>query len=120
MEAIRAIQQELLDGRPFEEVADQRSDCPGNGGDLGFFPRGQMVQEFDDVVFSMKAGEVSPIIRSPFGFHIAKVYERKAEGVRDLTEVRGEIEELLTRRSKEECVEQFVDGLRAKADIRKA
>ena len=79
-----------------------------------------MVQEFDDVVFSMKAGEVSPIFRSPFGFHIAKVYERKAEGVRDLSEVRGRIEELLTRRDKEECVEQFVDRLRAKADIRKA
>ena len=120
LEAIRAIEQELLNGKSFEEVADQRSDCPGNGGDLGFFPRGRMVQEFDDVVFSMKAGERSPIFRSPFGFHIAKVYGRKAEGVRDLTEVRGEIEELLTRRSKEECIEQFVDGLRANADIRKA
>lgn len=120
LEAIRAAQQELLDGKPFEEVADQRSDCPGNGGNLGFFPRGRMVQEFDDVVFSLKAGEVSPIFRSPFGFHIATVYRRVAEGVRDLAEVRGEIEELLTRRSKEECIEQFVDGLRAKADIRKA
>ena len=120
LQAIQAIQQELLDGSSFEEVADRRSDCPGNGGDLGFFPRGQMVQEFDDVVFSLKAGEVSPIFRTLFGFHIAKVYERKAEGVRDLSEVRGRIEELLTRRDKEECVEQFVDGLRAKADIRKA
>jgi len=120
LQAIQAIQQELLNGSPFEEVADQRSDCPGNGGDLGFFPRGQMVQEFDDVVFSMKAGEVSPIFRSAFGFHIAKVYERRAEGVRDLNEVRGRIEELLTRRDREECVEQFVDVLRAKADIRKA
>jgi len=120
LQAIQAIQQELLSGSSFEEVADQRSDCPGNGGDLGFFPRGQMVQEFDDVVFSMKAGEVSPIFRSPFGFHIAKVYERKAEGVWDLSEVRGQIEELLTRRDKEECIEQFVDELRTKADIRKA
>jgi parvulin-like peptidyl-prolyl isomerase len=120
LEAIRAIEQELLNGKLFEELADQRSDCPGNGGNLGVFARGRMVQEFDDVVFSMNAGDISPIFRSSFGFHIAKVYERKTEGVRDLTEVRGEIEELLMRRSREEWVEQFVDGLRAKADIRKA
>jgi parvulin-like peptidyl-prolyl isomerase len=120
LEAIRDIERELLNGKSFEEVSDQCSDCPGNGGDLGFFPRGQMVQEFDDIVFSMRAGEISPIFRTPFGFHIAKVYERRAEGLRDLTEVRAEIEELLTRRSKEECVEQFVDGLRARANIIRA
>ncbi|MBZ5610631.1 MAG: peptidylprolyl isomerase [Acidobacteriia bacterium] len=120
LETIQAIQQELLDGKPFEEVADRRSDCPGRGGDLGFFQRGQMVQEFENIVFSMKPGEVSSIFRSPFGFHIAKMYERKAEGVRDLTDVRSEIEEHLIQRRKETCIEQFVDGLRARADIRKA
>ena len=119
-EIIQAIRQELLEGKPFEEVADLRSDCPGRGGDLGFFPRGEMVKEFEDVIFSMKPGDVSPIFRSPFGFHIAKLYERKPEGVRDLPDVRNDIEQLLTRRAKEKCIEQFVDDLRAKADLRKA
>ena len=120
LETIQAIQQELLEGKAFEEVANLHSDCPGRGGDLGYFPRGEMVKEFEDVVFSMKPGEVSPIIRSPFGFHIAKLYERKAEGVRNFAEVRGDIEQLLVQRCKEKCIEKFVDGLRAKADLRKA
>lgn len=119
-DAIRAIQKELEEGKPFEEVADLRSDCPGRGGDLGFFGRGQMVQEFEDVVFPMKPGEVSRIFRSPFGFHIAKLYERRPEGVRELSEVYDEIEQHLIRGSQQTCLEQFVDELRAKADIRKA
>ena len=42
----------------FDELVAKKSDCPENGGDLGFFPRGQMVAEFEDVVFDMEAGEV--------------------------------------------------------------
>jgi parvulin-like peptidyl-prolyl isomerase len=120
LETIQAIQQELLEEKPFEEVADLRSGCPGRGGDLGFFPRGEMVKDFEDVIFSMKPGESKPIFRPPFGFHIAKLYERKAEGVRALAEVRSDIEQLLIQRGREKCIEQFVDGLRAKADVRKA
>jgi parvulin-like peptidyl-prolyl isomerase len=116
---IRAAQGELARGKSFEETADAFSDCPGRGGDLGFFPRGQMVEEFDAVVFSMKAGEVSEIFRTPFGFHIAKVYDRKPEGVRGVSEVRDEIDNILSQAAKEKIVEQFVDRLRAKADIRK-
>jgi hypothetical protein len=119
-DAIRAVEQELREGKPFEEVADLRSDCPGRGGDLGFFGRGQMVKEFEDVVFAMKIGEVSPIFRSPFGFHIAKVYERRAEGIRELSEVWTDIEQHLLRSSKERRLEQFVDELKVKADVRKA
>ncbi len=118
--AIQAIEQELRDGKPFEEVADLRSDCPGRGGDLGFFQRGHMVPEFEAVVFSMQPGQVSPIFRTPFGFHIAKLHERRAEGVRELSDVWSEIEQRLIQDRRETCVEQFVDTLRAKADIRKA
>ena len=120
LEAIRHAQQELRQGKSFEEVADLYSDCPGRGGDLGFFSRGHMVEEFERAVFSLNVGEVSQIFRSPFGFHIAKLYERKAEGVRGLSEVRKEIEQVLFSSKKEKLVEQFVDELRAKADIRKA
>src|SRR5947208_185641 len=52
--AIEQAQQELKGGASFEELADRYSDCAGNRGDLGWVPRGQMVQEFEDVVFTLK------------------------------------------------------------------
>ena len=115
--AIRHAQQELQQGVSFEEVADKHSDCPGRGGDLGFFPRGQMVEEFESVVFSMKPGEVSDIFRSPFGFHIAKVYEIRPEGYLPLQEVRAQIEETLYAEKRRRVVEQYLDKLRAQADV---
>jgi Parvulin-like peptidyl-prolyl isomerase len=115
--AIRQAQQELQQGVSFEEVADKHSDCPGRGGDLGFFPRGQMVEEFEFVVFSMKPGEVSDIFRSPFGFHIAKVYEIRPEGYLPLQEVRAQIEETLYAEKRRRVVEQYLDKLRAQADV---
>ncbi|HJY08771.1 MAG TPA: peptidylprolyl isomerase [Bryobacteraceae bacterium] len=118
-QAIVMVQGELRNGRKFEELADEFSDCPGSGGNLGFFPRGQMVDEFDTVVFSLAPGEVSDIFRSPFGFHIAKVYEHKPEGIAPLSEARDEIEHHLLRERQQQTIAQFVDDLRARADIRK-
>ena len=117
LEQIRAIRTELEQGADFGEVADRRSDCPGRGGDLGYFPRGQMVTEFDAVVFALEPGQVSDIFRTQFGYHIAKVYDRKPEGIRPLADVSGNIEALLFQQKKQRRIEQFIDSLRAKADI---
>jgi len=118
-QAITMIQGELRNGRKFEELADEFSDCPGSGGRLGLFPRGQMVDEFDAVVFSLAPGGVSEIFRSPFGFHIAKVYEHKPEGIASLDEARGEIERRLLGERRQQTIAEFAGELRAKADIRK-
>ncbi len=115
--AIQKAQQELAGGVNFEELADRCSDCAGNRGELGWVPRGQMVQEFEDVIFALKENEVSEIFRTPFGFHIAKVYERKPEGFADFAEVWGAIEESLHRQKQERAVEQYLDRLRSKAVI---
>jgi hypothetical protein len=117
LEQIRAIRTELEQGADFAEVADRRSDCPGRGGDLGYFPRGQMVTEFDAVVFALEPGQVSDIFRTQFGYHIAKVYDRKAEGIRPLADVSANIEALLFQQKKQRRIEQYIDSLRAKADI---
>jgi len=110
---------ELDKGRPFGEVADELSDCPGNGGDLGFFARGQMVPAFEDVVFPMGIGAVSGIFRTEFGFHIAKLVERRPAGVLKLEEVQSRIEEQLLRVKKQKRLDQYVDQLRARAAIQK-
>ncbi len=102
----------------FEELADKFSDCPGSGGDLGRFPRGEMVEEFDQVVFGMKPGEISPIFQTVFGFHIAKVYEHSPETTRPLGEVQEEIKKQLHSQKQNHAIENFVDALRAKAEVR--
>jgi parvulin-like peptidyl-prolyl isomerase len=117
--AIRHIQSLLQNGRPFEQVADEHSDCPGRGGDLGFFPRGEMVAEFDAAVFALPAGSISEIFRTPFGFHVAKVYERRAEHIPTLNEVRPHLEESMWRQAKTEALRGVIDELRAQAEVRK-
>ena len=115
--AIQKVQEELKGGASFEELADRYSDCAGNRGELGWVPRGQMVQEFEDVIFSLKENEISDIFRTVFGFHIAKVYQKKPEGFSDFGEVREAIEKSLHRQKQERAVENFLDRLRAKAVI---
>jgi parvulin-like peptidyl-prolyl isomerase len=110
---------ELAKGRPFAEVADELSDCPGNGGDLGFFPRGEMVPAFETVVFNLAPNAVSPIFRTDFGFHIATLLERRPAGVRKLEEVQSQIEEMIYREKQQKRLDQYVDQLRAKAKIEK-
>lgn len=116
--AIQAALTELEAGDPFSEVADRYSDCPGNGGDLGWFARGQMVEEFDDVVFNLPVGSRSSIFRTQFGFHIATVLERRASGPIPFKDVEADIREAILQERQTKAVEEFIDALRAKADIR--
>ena len=115
--AIERARDELAKNRPFGEVADEMSDCPGKGGDLGLFSRGDMVDAFDEVVFALSINEVSGIFRTEFGFHIATLLERFPEGIRPLEEVYQQIEEHLLNEKKQVRLHQYVDNLRARAVI---
>ncbi len=117
---IEEAERRLRDGAKFEELADEVSDCPGRGGDLGVFAPGQMVEDFDVVVFGLQPGQVSGIFRTAFGFHIAKVYESFPEGVRELAEIREELESLLFEQKKQRAIEQYLDRLIAKAVVQDA
>lgn len=118
LEEIKKAEADLQSGKPFAEVADAYSDCAGQGGSLGWFPLGEMVEEFEAVVFPMKAGDVSPIFRSVFGWHIATVHEKKPEGLRPLDDVKDQIEAALSREKQEKALEEYVDALRAKAQVK--
>ena len=80
-----AILDSLRAGADFAEMARKHSDDAGsarNGGDLGLARRGVFVKEFEEAVFSLKPGEISPIVETKFGFHIIKLVEKKGEAVR--------------------------------------
>jgi parvulin-like peptidyl-prolyl isomerase len=66
---------QLRGGKSFEDLARQHSQCPSgrNGGDLGFFGKGQMVPEFESAAFSMEPGQVSAPVKTQFGYHLIKV-----------------------------------------------
>ena len=66
-------------GEEFSELAKEYSDDSGsaaNGGDLGYFTKGQMVQPFEEAAFSLKSGEISGLVESEYGYHIIKVYDK--------------------------------------------
>ncbi|MBW8015445.1 MAG: hypothetical protein FVQ82_04600 [Planctomycetes bacterium] len=101
----------------FAELAGKFSSCPENGGDLGFFPRGQMVQEFEDIVFEMEPGQVSEVFETQFGIHIAKVTEKRPAIPCKLEDVSEVIEKELTEAAQQKEIEKFVDAEKEKATI---
>ncbi len=77
---IKEISDKLKNGEDFSKLAMELSEDPGSkprGGDLGFFDRRRMVQSFDSTAFSLNVGQVSDIVRTPFGWHIIKLLEVK-------------------------------------------
>lgn len=100
--AVRAEAEQLLaqvkGGADFAALAGKHSEdvaSASNGGDLGFFGRGRMVPEFEAVAFTLEPGQVSDLVRTPYGFHIIKVEEKKAGDVQSLDSVRATIAEQL-------------------------
>ena len=75
-EANAAIEK-LKKGEKFSKIAKDVSSCPSGkrGGDLGTFSRGKMVKEFEKAAFSLQKGQVSPIVKTQFGYHIIKRLE---------------------------------------------
>lgn len=98
----------------FAEVAKKNSQDEGsavNGGDLDFFGRGAMVKEFDAAVYAMKAGEISNLVETDFGFHIIQLTGTRGGEKKPFEAVRGEVEtevrKQLAQRRYAEAAEQF-------------
>jgi parvulin-like peptidyl-prolyl isomerase len=114
---IRQALDELKKGAVFETLALKYSDCPENGGDLGYITRGEMVEEFEDVVFNLGVGQASDIFRTRFGYHIAKVYDRKHPVIPEFKEVKAQITDALKEQAKSKAIDDFIDKLKSKAKI---
>ncbi len=92
------IKKQLDEGKDFGELAAQYSidtSNAQNGGDLGYFGRGRMVEEFETAAFSMKIGEVSDPVKTEFGYHIINVTNKQEAQQPSLEDSRAEIEEAL-------------------------
>ncbi len=94
----KEVKEKLLAGEDFAELAKDYSIDTGNnqqGGELGFFSRGQMVQEFEDAAFSLEIGKISDPIKTKHGYHIIKVEDRKQAKEATYEENKAAIKEIL-------------------------
>src|SRR3954464_10996174 len=94
-----ALLKQARGGADFADLAKKNSEDEAsakNGGDLDYFGRGRMVPEFDQVVFAMKPGDISDVVKSQFGYHIIKLVDKKPATVRTLPEVRQQIVDQLS------------------------
>lgn len=110
-EEAEAIQEQLENGADFAELAREHSTdetTRDEGGDLGFFPRGVILPEFEEVAFSLEVGERSGIVETPFGYHIIEVLERETRPIPD------EIREGL----RQQMIENWLEAQRAQAEIK--
>lgn len=116
---IDSIYQLLLDGADFETTAQMMSDDKGSavrGGDLGYFGRGMMVKPFEDAVFSLQAGQMSEPFLSRFGWHIAKVYDRR--GIQPIDSLREQLEKNVRRDERmREADKSFIKKMRQEYNL---
>jgi peptidyl-prolyl cis-trans isomerase D len=101
-------------GADFAALAQKASEDQGSassGGDLGCFPRGRMVPQFDEAVFAMDAGKTSELVKSPFGYHIIRLVSRREEQVPILSAVKERIRPLVTNEKIETLAGQKTEAV---------
>jgi parvulin-like peptidyl-prolyl isomerase len=114
---LRAVLEQLRHGAEFAKLAQMYSDCPDRGGDLGWFSAGQMVEGFETVLMTLQPGEISDVFETEFGFHIAKLIERRPSVAIALEQVRPFISDELHRQFRQKAIEQYIDELKSTAVI---
>ena len=114
-----------LSGTPlktkFIELAKAKSTGPSGpkGGDLGFFAQGQMVPAFNDTVFKMKVGTITPnAVKTQFGYHVIYLEDKKAKAVRKYDEVKSFIDQRLKMEKFKTVMKDKMEALQKKAVIK--
>jgi peptidyl-prolyl cis-trans isomerase C len=118
-EKAEKLRKELVGGADFATLAKGNSTCPSSqqGGDLGFFGKGQMVPAFEKAAFALKPGEISDVVETQFGYHIIKLTERKPAVTTDFKDVKAKIEEFLKGQKINEAVQKYLADTRKSAKV---
>jgi peptidyl-prolyl cis-trans isomerase C len=118
-EKAEKLRKELTAGADFADLAKGNSTCPSSqqGGDLGFFGKGQMVPAFEKAAFALKPGEISDVVETQFGYHIIKLTEKKAAEKVDFKEAQPRIEDYLKNQKTGAAVNDYLVETRKTAKI---
>ena len=116
---IEEIQEKIQAGEDFERLARTYSEGPSRtqGGDLGYFDRRKMVKPFSDAAFRLQPGEVSPIVKTRFGYHIIKVVDRKPEYKLAYEEIKPRLVESLKKKKMQDAIGLYVNEVKSGASI---
>lgn len=120
-EEAEAVLAEIKEGKAFEDAAKEHSTCPSNanGGDLGTFPRGQMVPEFEQAAFSLEVGLVSEPVETSFGFHLIRVEDKTEAKAQEFEAVKEQIVGQLTAMGQNQAYVEKTTELRGKYQFEK-
>ncbi|HKU66259.1 MAG TPA: peptidylprolyl isomerase [Candidatus Baltobacteraceae bacterium] len=120
LKTAQKVEADLKAGKDFATEAKQYSTDPGSrdkGGELGFFRKGAMVQAFDAYAFSAPINKISEPIKSPFGYHIIQVEERKPEQKATLASTHDQIATMLRQQQESPLLQPFYQQLQQNAKI---
>jgi len=118
-EKAEKLKKELTGGADFAALAKANSTDSSSqqGGDLGFFGKGQMVPPFEKAAFALKPGEISDVVETQFGYHIIKLTEKKPAETTDFKDVKVKIEEFLKGQKVNEAIQKYLTDTRKTAKI---
>ncbi|MBE0598824.1 MAG: peptidylprolyl isomerase [Desulfuromonadales bacterium] len=116
---IEEIRRQLLAGTPFADLARERSEdaSAAEGGDLGFFGHGFMPAPVETMAFSLEPDQLSPVIRSPYGFHLLKVLQKLPAGPPSLDQMRDFFSTYLEQENRKKTMSELLYRLRKEAQI---
>ncbi len=114
------IRARLQAGERMSELANRYSVAPEaeNRGDVAWTSRGELDESMEKALFSLKKGEISPVVKTAFGFHLLQVTERRPGGPRDLPEAIEEVESKLLRERQEAAYKKWLKNLRTEFKVK--
>lgn len=114
------ILEEIKNGLSFSDAADKYStDKASKGGDLGEFPKGAMVKEFEDALDKLKEGEISKPVKTQFGYHIIKLDHTHDEYLPKLEEIKDRIHDTLLMIKRQEKYLEKTNEIKEKVEVKK-
>ena len=118
---IEEIQEKIKAGEDFAQLARTYSEGPSSaqGGDLGYFERRKMVKPFSDAAFRLQPGEISPIVKTRFGYHIIKVVDRKPETKLAYEEIKPRLVDSLKQKKMQDAIAAYIREIKSSATIKR-
>ena len=114
------LYEKIQNGDDFATLAKENSTCPSsaNGGDLGYFGRGQMVKEFEDMAFSLEVGAVSKPVKTQFGYHLILLNDKKSDKAKNFEDIKDELKESLFAKKQQDAYVEKINSLRDKYGVK--
>ncbi|MGV3661607.1 MAG: peptidylprolyl isomerase [Prosthecobacter sp.] len=116
-QTMRDIRAQLRAGADFAKLAEEHRADDQQQIDLGWFKRGEFMEEFETIAFSMGEGEISPVFTTQLGYHICTVTGRKVAEARPLDEVKDAVKERFLEEHRDKKFNAFLEELKAAAKI---